>query len=254
MPTLANFQTDTAHALSDPNRRSPELVSERDTDGSSRRFNIYRNNRAASLIDALQSTYPVLCKLTGEAFFTAAARQFIDDTPPLGPVMSEYGNGFGEFIQQLPGASNYPYLADVATLEWERLQAFHAADQHLLTLNDLQSIDPEQLTSKSFIAHDAVRLVKSAWAIGSLWNSVSNGGDSDFTLAQAENVLITRPMLEVNLHLLDQAGATFLEQLHHGESIVQAATEALTCDESFNTGAQLQALLSMGAFSAISDQ
>lgn len=251
MSRLDKFQKDTSLALNDPAQQSPSDVAGRDANGSSRRFDIYRNNRAGSLIDALRGTYPVLYQLLGDAFFRAAARQFIDETPPISPVLSEYGEGFGEFVRGLPGTSGFPYLADVATLEWQRLQAYHAADDPVLTLDALQSLEPANLVKYKLGQHGAMAIVASNWAVGSVWSNSHTGGSAQINLAQAERVLITRPGLDVQLQLLDPDGALFLKHLCQGATIEDAATRCLAGDPEFDTGMHLQGLIAMGAFSAI---
>jgi hypothetical protein len=253
MSTLADFQSEASLALNNAGLMSPQAVSEQDVDGSSRRFNIYRNNRAGSLIEALQSTYPVLHKLLGDTFFRAAARQFIDKSPPTSPILNEYGEAFGQFVQKLPGTADYPYLEDVATLEWRRLRAYHALDQRVLTMDCLRSKSTPLLIASKLHRHSATWLVNSNWPVGSLWDSISTESKARVKLTQNESVLITRPELDVQMQLLDTGSALFLEHLQSGTTIAEAASEMLLWDADFNTGTHLQALISMGAFSAISD-
>lgn len=246
---LDNFQLETALALNDPEQQSPHTVVGRSADGSSRRFNIYRNNRAGSLISALQDTYPALCQLVGNQFFHAAARQFIDKHPPTGPVLSEYGNGFGYFVQQLPGTTNYPYLHDIAELEWHRLQSYHAANDVLLTFDDLQAVEPAQLLASRLMLHSAASLIKSDWAIGSLWVNLQTDTETQLNLSQAEFVLITRPLWDVQLLSLSNEGAMFMQLLANGLAIEEAATQCLSKHPDFDAGSHLQGLVKAGAFS-----
>ncbi len=251
MLTLDSFQHDAALALNDPTRQSPQNIAGRTIEGSSRRFNIYRNNRAGSLLESLQGTYPVLHKLLGDDFFRTAARQYIDESPPSGPVLSEYGERFGDFIQRLPGVSKYPYLNDVAKLEWQRLQSYHAADDAVLFPAVLQTIEPSTLLASRFTPHSAAHLIESRWAIGSLWSSTQEPDGSQVNLSQAENVLITRPQFDLQLQLVSSDGAMFMRQLCNGVTIEQAATHCLSVNANFDTGTHLQGLMGMGAFSQI---
>ncbi len=246
---LDNFQLETARALNDPGQQSPQAVVGRKADGSSRRFNIYRNNRAGSLIAALQDTYPVLCRLLGSDFFNAAARQFIDQHPPSGPILSEYGSGFGRFVQQFPNTANYPYLADVAELEWQRLQSYHAANELTLTAENLQAIDPTLLLKSKLKPHSAAAMIKSNWAIGSLWANTQTDTKTQLNLSQAEFVLISRPQWNVQLKLLSSEGAMFMQLLTNGLTIEEAATQCLSNHANFDTGSHLHDLMGAGAFS-----
>ena len=55
--------------------------------------------------------------MVGDDFFAGMARPFIAGSPPAGPVLSEYGTGFADFVARWPAAVGLPYLADVARLE-----------------------------------------------------------------------------------------------------------------------------------------
>lgn len=253
MSTLTEFQGSAGRALNDPSLPSPGNISEKERDGSSRRFAIYRNNRANSLIDALQSTYPVLYQLTGETFFHAAARQFIDASPPSSPVLTEYGEPFGKFMQDLPGAAAFPYLADMGRLEWCRMRAYHASDEPVLPLASLQEYSSEALLNTRFKLHDAAALVQSDWAIGSLWHTIANPDTPEFDISQAQSVLISRIDLNVQMQLLTSDGTQFLQQLMQGFTIAEAATHCLTINADFDTGTHLQGLISSAAFTTITN-
>jgi len=249
--TLSEFQAFTARALKDPTLQSPASVTQREGNGKSRRFNIYRNNRATSLIDALKSSYPVLHKLTGDAFFSAAARQYIDYTPPQHPVLHEYGEQFGQYIQALPGAASVPYLEDMGNLEWARLQAYHAADEEPLSIESLQSHATESLLDLRLKHHVTACLVESRWAVGSIWSATTLGTDDHtFDASRPEAVLVTRPSLQVNLQLLDADGVSLFKHLDGACTLAEAAALCLEQNPQFDTGTHLRGLTGMGAFSS----
>jgi hypothetical protein len=84
---------------------------------------IYRNNTRIVLRDMLKDTFPVTARLVGDAFFDAAARDYMQAFPPADGDMTDYGADFPAFLKHLPGLQNYLYVPDMARLEW----AAHAA-------------------------------------------------------------------------------------------------------------------------------
>lgn len=250
MPGTEQFQLQTADALRDANKSCPEQVLGQGGDQQSRRFNIYRNNRTVSLIENLQACYPAIFKLVGTEFFNAAARHYINEQPPKSPVMAEYGESFGEFISQLPSTSSIPYIADVAAIEWARLQAYHQIDAEPLAIQALATIAPEKLTDVKLTTHPTLALIRSRWAVGSIWAATINqqATPEDFSINNGENVLVVRPGLDTNVNFLEGATAQFLSGLIQGQCIGQAAECALEHDAEFNPGSELQLLFSMGSF------
>lgn len=104
-----------------------------------RRFAVYRNNVAVGLGQALGRRFPAIRRLVGEAYFQALTRAFAA-APPSSPVLLAWGERFPAFLAGFPPLAGYPYLADVARIEWARGLAFHAADRVPLTAEALAAL------------------------------------------------------------------------------------------------------------------
>ena len=119
-------QSDFAAALLDPDVAAPDGLVAWNGSDPAHRFAVYRNNVTSALSDVLADSFPVTQQLVGEAFFRALAQVFVRAHPPRTRVLAHYGHELPEFVAQFPPAAGLPYLADVARLEWQRLQALHA--------------------------------------------------------------------------------------------------------------------------------
>jgi len=117
-----------ASALLDPARPVPSGLATWNGSDPVARFAVYRNNVVVSLVAALADTFPVVRELVGEEFFTAMARLYVAEQPPLSPVLAHYGDGFADWVVQFEPAAAVPCLADMARLERARVRAYHAAD------------------------------------------------------------------------------------------------------------------------------
>lgn len=93
-----------------------------------REFAIYRNTSARGAVEALRAAYPTVDMLVGDEMFTQVALDYRGKCPPSGPVLSDYGADFPDFLARQPWTSELPYLADVARLDWLWLSAFLAPD------------------------------------------------------------------------------------------------------------------------------
>ncbi len=251
MPTLERFQQQTSDALLDSATACPEAVS---GDKRERRFDVYRNNRAVSLIENLQALYPAVARLVGQEFFTAAARAYIDAHPPTGPVMAEFGEAFGDFIAALSGAKSIPYIRDVARIEWCRNAAYNASDAPVLSLEALASVPPDTLPELRLDPHPALHTVTSRWPSGSIWAATQRPAGTDapaVDMRTGEQIAITRPAWDADVHILTQQSAQFLHALTQGSTIGDAAASQLDLDPAFDAGPHLVHVLSLGAFTAI---
>lgn len=244
MPSLAEIEAEFAAALLNPARSVPSFLE----GDRSRRFDVYRNNVAVGLVDALAAAYPAVRKLVGEDFFRAMAGEFARRHPPTIPILSEYGTGLADFVARFPPAAGVPYLSDVARLEWAWLRAYHAADREPVPIDALAEF-PEAATGAVVPAlHPSLRIVRSRWPVVSLWSaSVGDAPASAVDLARQETALVLRPVLEVVVRTVPVAGAAFLHSLSKGNSLAEAASAALEIDSGFDLSAGIAGIFEIGA-------
>ncbi len=122
------FQADFSDSLLNAEKPVPNCCMAADQDIAVQRFNVYRNNVFAGLIEALRDSFPVVERLVGQEFFAALAQAYRHDNMPSSPVMMQYGAKFPDFLRRFEPVASLPYLPDVAQLEWLYSEAFHSAD------------------------------------------------------------------------------------------------------------------------------
>lgn len=243
---------DFSRALVDPNIPPPSGLREVGGRIPVRRFNVYRNNVIVSLCEALAQTFPVTRQVVGDEFFAAMAREFVLAHPPRSPVMSGYGEEFPDFVRAFDPAQSVAYLAELAQLEFLRIEAFHAADAAPLSNDALADLPPDQLFDLRFKVHPATRLLTSSFAVASLWFAHHGLGNlEDVEPSRPEAVLITRPELSVQLYHLSDGLWLFLSMLLAGEPMGVAAQRALSLDPEHDLTTGLTILLDSGAATAI---
>lgn len=232
-------------ALLDPEMVCPSGLRVWNGSDPARRFAVYRNNVIVSLIDALSDSYPVVQALVGDAFFRAMAREFVRNSPPRSPVLAWYGAGFADFVAGFPPAAGVPYLADVARLEWLRVEALHAADAEGAADEDLAVLlsDAGRLADARFRLHPSVRVLWSPHPVVSLWAAHQHDDPSDALAAlnpeDGEAALLMRPALGVEIIPIEPGAADFIGHLGAGISLA----EALAASRPFDLPAALGLLL-----------
>lgn len=158
------MQTLFAQALLAPQTETPATAN-----AASGRFNVYRNNHRITLRNALRSIFPAVERLVGEEFFAALACAFAEQHPPRSPIMARYGDAFPDFIKHFAALDDYPYLADVASLEFARVQAYHAADASRFDLDGTEGA--MAALDHPVRWHPSVRVIASAYPVHSIWHA-----------------------------------------------------------------------------------
>ncbi len=250
MSSLRDFQDSFGAAL----RGAPavaESIHAADPIPLERRVDVYRNNVHASLIDGLEQAFPVVLQLVGQEFFRAMAREFLRDQMPGRGTLIGFGAGLPDFLEGFPPVSGLPYLADVARFELAWLRSYHAADDPVLTPEDLSTVPQEALPDMKFTAHASLETLRSAYPVLSIWEAHQPGRDPSSIKSDEgeEAVLLLRSNLSVYAHRVGVADLTFIDALRTGKSFGAAAADALTVQSDFDLSRILHLLLSGGGFS-----
>jgi len=248
-----SFETSFARALLDVAQPVPAGLTAHHAAVPNRRFAVYRNNVAASLVNALRSRFPVVEKIVGEEFFAAMARVFALERPPRTPLLTTYGDEFADFIDGFGPARELIYLADVARLEAARTRAYHAADATPLGGAEFAALDVSALGSIRLDLHPSAEIVRSPHPIATIW--AMNSGKRDLAPIMnwhGEDALVVRPNLDVEVCLLPPGGATFLMALAAAKPLGEAAATALSDDPEFDLSCNLAALIGSGLVRSIS--
>jgi hypothetical protein len=198
---------------------TPDGIGGSSRERSSRGFDIYRNNVAIGLRDALADTFPVVAALVGDEFFSAMARVYVAANLPRSPVLHEYGASFPEFLEGFEPARRLPYLGDVARIEHARRRAYHAEDRPPLRIERLAEIAPPQMDRAVLELHPSLTVLRSEYPAHSIW-AAHQGRDPKATLSdlpeRGECVLVVRPELDVATARITPGLADILESIARG--------------------------------------
>ncbi len=252
VPSLSKQQRAFAASLRRPDGPVPEDVTHPGSVPPIKRFNVYRNNVATAEIDALAATYPAVEALVGSEFFRATAREFAVQFPPRSPLLFRFGGDFAYFLSDFPPASQVPYLADIARLEWAQLQAYHAADATSVPIEKLGDIPPEDVGDVRFTFHPSTHLVRSKYPIVSIWADCTGRSElSPPDISASEDALVVRPAIEVNTRALSGGAGEFLAGLMRGQTLQSAADVAADQVSEFDLSLHLSGLFETGCVMAI---
>lgn len=235
--------------LLNPDRATPQGVSGPHGKAAIKRFNVYRNNVTHSLVTALSEIFPAVAMILGDENFRMIAREFLRVHPPRSRLVFEYGHGFGDFLAGFEPIRHLKYLPDVARLERAWLDAFHAADRTPLAPADLAALPPEALAEARFTPDPAMHLLRSDYAVHTIFTAHRTGPMPDrIDAGIAEAALVTRPALDVQVRGLNRGQFAFLYALANGAALQQAAGAALEADPGFDLSAAIALMLESGAF------
>lgn len=222
-------QSDFRAALLDPARAAPAGLTDPQGRPAGSRFDVYRNNVAVSLAQALEQAFPAVRKLVGDEFFKAMAGVYLRRHQPETPLLMLYGASFPRFIARFEPARSLPYLADVARLEQAIRESYHEADAPACAPEALQALPGGNLMAARLSLVPAVRLVRSRWPVFDIW-SYNIRATAPPASPAPQDILITRPEFDPEPVLLPPGGFEFVTALARsgtfGTALAAAQAEA----------------------------
>ena len=239
-------------SIVDPAAPRPEGLIDSAGRPAGRRFDVYRNNVTVSLIEALETAFPVLRKLVGDENFRHLARAFLRRHPPSSPMMMFYGDAMPDFLSEFGPTGQLGYLPDVARLELAMRRSYHAADATPLARARLEALAPEALWSARLTLAPSVLVIRSAWPLHAIWRYNIEVG-APRPKPAAEDVIVLRPDYDPVPHCLGPGAATFVDALRAGRTFGEANDAATDDAPSFDLSATLTLLLAGGAITGIGD-
>lgn len=259
MPYLVDQMADRPHdtkafaaGLLNPNIEKPDSVTGPNGAAADKRYNVYRNNVTVSLINAMADIFPAVQKITGEEYFRAMAREYVRAYPPSSPLLFLYGQDFAEFIESFDPAKTMPYLADVARAERGWLTAYHAADQKPLEAAILGAVDPARMAEVCFEPHPATFLLQSRYPVHDIFLMNRDFMEvSALDMSIGQNLMLTRPELDIRIIQTSAADHAFLEAIISGRNLGEAAAAGMGKDAAFDLNNALSMLLGTGATQSI---
>lgn len=248
MTSLGKFQNDFANHLLGEDKLPLGLSGSQAS--LSRRLSVYRNNVFYSLTNALGDLYPVVRQLVGEEFFRHLARHYLIKSPPARASMVHLGSDFPNFLEQDELETGLDYLADVARLELARHESFHARNCKAPEPETFQQLGVEKLMSCRFSLHPSLRLLKSRWAVHSIWAAHQDEQkDLGFVqLEEPEAALVIRPETNPLIYAVEPALIDFLNQLSEDKNLSCAIEQTLENNPGFDAGTALAFCISQGIF------
>ena len=135
------------------------------------RVGIYRHHAFATLGDALQGTFPVVCRLVDKRFFAYAAHEYLREHPPHSRCLVEYGADFADFLARFTPCQELPYLAGVAHFEWALNIAATVREVTPLEAGKLAAIPPEEAAYVAFRLQPSLSYLASPWPIDAIWQA-----------------------------------------------------------------------------------
>ena len=133
------------------------------------RLAVYTGGYLARYEQALTEAYEALRHIIGREQFHQLTHAYAQRHPSKDYNLSFVGRELTNFLTTYSLSHTLPFLPDLARLEWQVCQAFHAFDQPPMDPAQLSLLSLEEWEKTRLVFQSSVGLVSSAWPILDLW-------------------------------------------------------------------------------------
>ena len=258
MPSLRELQTRFSDAVLAADAMLPAFA-RGDAAAAAERMAIYRRTITSNYRNALGATYPVLKRLVGLPFFNAVVDAYVEAEPSRSGDLNVYGNTFGDFLAHYAPAAEWPYLPDVARLEWAIDEANRAPDASAApdaVLGALTVLPADQLPGLTFALDPSCRLIASSFPILRIWRANQPDHASEAKIdwgAGRDHLRVRREPAGVAIERLPAGDFAFLSALQVS-GLGKAMERAQDGDARFDLSTALHRFIGDGTITGVGDR
>jgi hypothetical protein len=139
------------------------------------RLEIYANMYFYRLRDCLAEDFPVVCATVGASRFHNLITDYLLVHPSTHPSLRFAGRHLPAMLTTHSLSGRWPFLAELARLEWGILDAFDAADADVLSEADLERIPPANWGELRLRLVPSTQLLHLGWSVHDTWKAVDRG-------------------------------------------------------------------------------
>jgi hypothetical protein len=189
------------------------LVRGRDDSDRKTRIRVYSDAYFLRLRDVLREDFPKLTALLGAERFDEVVAGYLEKFPSAQPSVRHLGRAMAEFLRR---RSDMPKcLADLAELEWARVEVFDAPNAGCVTIDELASIPADAWPSLRFLTISAMHTLRVRYPVHQLWSGI---GSLDLTAAETSLRVWRKGDLQVLHAPMDERESAALPKMISGET------------------------------------
>ena len=133
------------------------------------RIGVYADAYFLRLRDVLREDFPRVAAVVGPAQFDEVVKGYLEAFPSRWPSVRHLGHALSEFLRHRTETPKC--LADLAELEWARIEVFDAPDAECATIEDFISVPADAWPDLRFSAIPAIKTLRAQYPVHQLWSA-----------------------------------------------------------------------------------
>ena len=137
------------------------------------RLEVYRFSYSTRIFESLRDDFPRVFNAVPGEMADQLLGEYLKSFPPRSWTLAEHGADFPKFLRNHSVIRDFPFLADLAELEWNRVLCFLDQVPQAFDFSMLSPWTAEQWVSARIILNPSIRSLQSRWPL--LQSATSKG-------------------------------------------------------------------------------
>jgi hypothetical protein len=207
------------------------------------RLDIYANMYFYRMHDGLKEDFSAVGSVVGDTTFHNLITDYLVAHPPSHFSLRYSGKDFPSFLRGHPSSHRWPWLADLASLEWAILDAFDAADAPVLEASALARVPHERWPDLRFQLTPALRLLDLDWPVHEVWKQAQCGDTPPQPSRCGTALRVWRQNFRVYHRRIDTTERMALVTISEGASFAEVCDRIAASDSEARGAERATALL-----------
>jgi len=139
------------------------------------RVDIYANMYFYRILDALKEDFPATLAILGDERFHNLATGYLIDYPPSHFSITYAGARLADYVRTHPVREEFPFLADLVTMERALIDVFLAPDAKPLDAETMRAIPSEEWPTLHLRLHPAHQMLALQWNLAPILKAAGQG-------------------------------------------------------------------------------
>jgi hypothetical protein len=185
-------------------------------------LDIYRHGYFARLTEVLGEHFAACWKILGDENFQHLCSEYIKTHPSTEWNINRYGKSFPTMLATHLITEDYPFIAKLAALEWNKQNLFHQADDLGLSPNEIHAL----LENSKIKLVSSLQLATSEYNIPVILAAANNNNDQfPENWQEAAYWIMYKKNHQVYLYELSKASYLLLHSLMMGAALNEALVQ-----------------------------
>ncbi len=209
----------------------PKLLNPQGKASGEERMSVYANGYVARIHESLVEVFEAVHTVLGDNSFLELCHAYAKRYPSHDYNLNLVGRHLAEFLAGSKWTKQAPFLADLAQLEWQIWEAFHAFDGAPFRPGEIANIPAEEWEHLGIVFQPSVSLLSSSWLVLDIWRARREKENKVDLKNRPQRILIGRKNDQVRCELLDEHQFALITGLLKGKTLGEMCGELAETSE-----------------------